>query len=262
MSTSITDRELDISDIYFISRTLFKTRNISCLANGRYSDCFFYVLDGGAFYRFGETVHTVGRGDIFYLAKGSLYTIEVISEPYNVIFVDFDFIGNEKHYSELFSGEGLDVVMNLFSRMNNLWKLQSPLHKTACKGMLYEIYYQLLLSRIDVYVPRVKRAKIDTTIEYIGRNYTDFNLSTSRLAAVADMSEVYYRRIFKQIYHIPPVKYMMLMRINKAKELLTCSEMPINQISEQCGFSSAYYFSRVFKKETGMPPTDYRRLIN
>ena len=49
-------------------------------------------------------------------------------------------------------------------------------------------------------------------------------------------------------------------RLNKAKELLLSSNMPICEIAEKSGFSDASYFSRSFKKSVGLTPKQYRKL--
>ena len=48
-------------------------------------------------------------------------------------------------------------------------------------------------------------------------------------------------------------------RVRKAKELLLTTELRIYEISEECGFSNANYFSYVFKQETGEKPLDYQK---
>ena len=58
---------------------------------------------------------------------------------------------------------------------------------------------------------------------------------------------------------MPPAKYLQSVRIRKAKELLTLNIYSIGEIAEMVGYSSVYYFSKAFKKETGVPPSEFLR---
>lgn len=56
-----------------------------------------------------------------------------------------------------------------------------------------------------------------------------------------------------------PQRYLINLRIKHAKRLLVDTSIPISEISEQSGFENAYYFSKAFKKETGVTPSEYRK---
>lgn len=254
----ITAGELNISDVIFVGQTNFTNRKISRKDVGRHSDCFFYILDGAADYCFADKTITVSCGDVMYLAKGSRYEINVSKLPYRVIFMDFFFDGEDIRESERFRDESLSRVQAVFSRINNFWKTRSPAYKTACKHSIYEIYYHLLLSNTYVYISVRTKSKLDEAVGCICENLGRSSLCTEELARLAGMSEVHFRRVFKRIYHMPPVKYITVMRVNRAKEYLACTEEPIGRVAELCGFSNTYYFSRVFKSETDMTPTAYR----
>ena len=72
------------------------------------------------------------------------------------------------------------------------------------------------------------------------------------------MSPSYVGSIFKKIKNTSISKYITFLRINKAKELLSFTSIPIMEISEKVGYSNQYYFSASFKKVNGLTPTEYR----
>ena len=55
------------------------------------------------------------------------------------------------------------------------------------------------------------------------------------------------------------MRYVAELQVQRAKELLTDSTLPVLEIAEAVGIRNPYYFSRFFKKQTGMSPSDYRR---
>lgn len=67
-----------------------------------------------------------------------------------------------------------------------------------------------------------------------------------------------FRKAFKKITGESPNQYHLNLRLNKAKELLTSSNLNINEVAEQTGFDSVFYFSKLFKKKNGKSPKFYR----
>ena len=72
-------------------------------------------------------------------------------------------------------------------------------------------------------------------------------------------TEVYISRLFKQINGMGISEYISLERINKAKDLLVTTSDSMQNIATATGFDTAQYFSLVFKKTTGVSPSEYRR---
>ena len=58
------------------------------------------------------------------------------------------------------------------------------------------------------------------------------------------------------------IDYFILLKIDRAKKLITETELSFTEISDSLGFSSSAYFSRTFKKKTGLTPSEYLRKIN
>lgn len=79
-----------------------------------------------------------------------------------------------------------------------------------------------------------------------------------RLASVSGVSEAHFARSFKDAFGVPPHRYLLTRRIERAKALLRDTEQPIIDIAFQTGWSSLGTFGRVFRDITGESPTELR----
>ncbi|MDO5337451.1 MAG: AraC family transcriptional regulator [Eubacteriales bacterium] len=84
-------------------------------------------------------------------------------------------------------------------------------------------------------------------------------VSGDSLAEKFDMNFDYLNRLFRKNIGKPVFQYLRDIRIAKAKELLTTTSMRIVEVSDCVGFTDESYFSKVFKKQTGISPADYAR---
>jgi YesN/AraC family two-component response regulator len=100
--------------------------------------------------------------------------------------------------------------------------------------------------------------KIEESQVYIMNHYMDINLSADMLAEIYGYSTNYFARIFKTITGFYINDYIRQVRIMKAQELLTESDLTIVDIAVATGFTSSNYFYSIFKKETGLTPAAYR----
>lgn len=101
----------------------------------------------------------------------------------------------------------------------------------------------------------IKDSTVVEMIRFVKDNYHD-KISISDLSKKLAYSESMLNRKFKKEVHITFNEYLNRYRVNKAIELLKNSDYNITEISYMCGYSSAKYFSRVFKKYLGISPSD------
>lgn len=92
--------------------------------------------------------------------------------------------------------------------------------------------------------------------DYLDRHYNE-NLSLESLASNFQISSYYMSRIVKLATNLTFSEYVTQVRVEKSKELLKIGNVSIKEIAFHVGFSSQHYFSRIFKKYTGMTPTEY-----
>ncbi|MHA7966924.1 helix-turn-helix domain-containing protein [Paenibacillus sp. CAU 1782] len=100
--------------------------------------------------------------------------------------------------------------------------------------------------------------RIRRSIQYMERCFMD-KISVSELAAEAGMTSAAYSAQFRKVMGQAPVEYLNEIRINKAKELLRQQHFRVKEAAAAAGFSSEFYFSRMFQRVVGIPPKLYTR---
>lgn len=89
--------------------------------------------------------------------------------------------------------------------------------------------------------------------------HLDGDVDLAQVAAVCDLSLSHFARAFRQTYGKPPYRWVIERRIDKAKELLMNTRLPIPDIAVRCGFTDQSGFNRSFKRMYGIPPGIWRR---
>lgn len=98
----------------------------------------------------------------------------------------------------------------------------------------------------------VKRAEI-----YINENYSK-DITLDDVAREVNMSYHYFSKLFKEETHLNFCDYLTNVRVSRAKEFLMRADLSIKDISGRVGYQDPNYFSKIFKKVTGITPTAYR----
>lgn len=256
----ITKNNLYLKKFRNVLRSEIVNRNKIVHLRGRHSDAFVYVLKGSCTYVF-ENGHTctVNEGDILYLAHKELYTMYVHTHRYISIYCDFEFCGDESRKSDVYTPKNISEAENLFRRLIRSHNSPSKTTFAECMSMLYSIYAIVINSVNDQYVNKNLKSKIEDTKMYIDMNFKNQALTVTELAEMADISEVYYRKLFKSIYGESPSKYITSIRLKNSKELMKYPFLTLEECALQSGFATVQYFCRVFKKETGITPAKYRK---
>lgn len=125
-------------------------------------------------------------------------------------------------------------------------------------GSLY-VFLALLTEYSDC--PAVRDSSleyVETAIRFIAHNYSR-SLDVGAIAAHVGVSRSHLYRVFMQNIGASPNEYLTRFRISQACELLEHSALPVSAVAASVGYDDPLYFSRVFKKVTGQPPSAYGR---
>lgn len=113
----------------------------------------------------------------------------------------------------------------------------------------------LAVSKYTTRTEIVKRLGI--AIDYMHAQYS-YSLSLEELAQVSCMSKFHFLRTFKQVYGATPYQYIMRIRLDRAKQLLQETTMPISDIAAIVGYEDLSVFSRSFKRRYSYQPVACR----
>ena len=120
---------------------------------------------------------------------------------------------------------------------------------------------QVLIGKFNARHTDVRVSRIaDLAVEH----FTDPDFSISDVIQKSGYCEDHMRRLFRRELGVSPLEYLTALRVNHAKKLMRenqCLHYTVALIGSMAGFSDISYFSRVFKKSTGISPREYLRLV-
>jgi AraC-like DNA-binding protein len=105
---------------------------------------------------------------------------------------------------------------------------------------------------------RREAARFRDVLEHV-RMHLEEPIRVSDLADVAGLERTYFSRQFNRVFGISPARYVQRRRIEHAQELLLNTDLTLDQLAERLGFTDGFHLSRMFKRVTGLPPSQFRR---
>ena len=101
----------------------------------------------------------------------------------------------------------------------------------------------------------------DVIKDYIDRNYKK-DISAKDVAGILGYSDVYFSKVFKQLFDDNFINYLTKIRIDRAKVLLKDVSFNIKEVGKSVGYADSNYFTKVFKRSIGISPSEYRSKHN
>lgn len=222
------------------------------------------VLTGECLYKFKDIAYKVKKGDLIFFQKNLLHTVESDSKtPWSFISTTFDVEprgGNSvnilNEFDNIMVAQDFLQLSALFCELNYSWSIKRPYYLLKCRSIITEILYVVLNQNSLLNNSPQHSQKIKKIFDFIVEN-NSVNYSVKELAIKTDLSYSHFSFIFKQMSGYGVTEYQNLVKINKAKDLLLSGERNVTEVAHLVGFDNIYYFSRLFKKVTGLSPSDY-----
>lgn len=156
----------------------------------------------------------------------------------------------------VFSAPNAQMTRDSLNEILSLFKNDQTFNETWLSTKLNQVLARLIE---DGYSDNLSqsRSPIAESISFIKKHYAE-EISLSDIAGAVNMSRFHFSRRFKSEYGYSPHEYIILMRINRAKHLLTTTTDPVKNIAQSVGYSSAANFTNAFTKHVGFSPTEFR----
>lgn len=171
-----------------------------------------------------------------------------------MIVVHFNSINYSSKNIEVFYPENPEPIKALFFEIYDCWTKKETGYRHRSAAILNLIFAEIYKR---AHIKKEINPKIKNSVTYITENYMKSDISITKVAEYSNMSEVYFRKLFKKEFGISPKKYIIDARIKLAESLIESGYYSLYEVSEKCGFSDYKYFSTEFKKITGSSPSDY-----
>ena len=145
---------------------------------------------------------------------------------------------------------------DLFKQILERWTAKQSGYLYQCSATLYEIL-ALAYAEQRAKHPFDCDEKIRAGVTHLLNHFQNPNLSVTHLAKECFISEVYFRKLFRQSFGVSPKKYLMHLRLDHAKKLLQMGYYSLQEVATLSGFSDYKYFSVEFKRVHGISPSRF-----
>lgn len=222
------------------------------------------ALDGCAEYTVDGQIYRIKKGDLIMLRPGTVRAARSLADdPWHFIS-----IGCRLQFSDSEASAALNElpvhfqeVPKVFFRkceeLVHIWNGHSRYNMLKVKGLIYGLYYDLLRHWESQHFQPSQYSRITKAQEYIQQNYSR-QLHQKELAEICGYSESRFRQLFHDITGMNCSQYIISVKIEVAKNLLLSGTANVSEAANLTGFSDIYYFSRLFKRITGYPPSHYK----
>lgn len=215
--------------------------------------------------------HSIHAGNVVFIAAGNIYSLENISDPLEGYFIQME-------------SKVVAAIMNHASilRLSLMYPVMSVDHNSThwCLSISKLLYDELSRVKPNRYIGQsLLRALLYKLLEW---SHTEQKLSREQEIAIQfkwllnkyvytqshihfyasklSISPNYLNRCVQSVFNKSTNKFIIETRVLAAKLLLTDSTKAISEIAYQLNFEDASYFARIFKKTTGLSPSQYRKL--
>lgn len=204
------------------------------------------------------------RGELVYLPKGARYAVyfsQCDDERVRCLLINFQLADEEGREFDL-GRLGPVAFLRPFEAEGAVARLvemyRSPRYAPgAVKGALYALLVELSEKAARRQVPEAF-AGVEKGRQYIEEHWME-ETRLSEVAKMCLMSESGFRKRFHEYVGCSPAQYRLNLRIEQAKRLLPSESATVSDVAIAVGIEDVNYFSRLFRKKTGLTPSQYKR---
>ncbi len=230
-----------------------------------------FIISGKGKYHFNNKIYQLQAGDIFLISPSDVtyYQADTL-DPWHYVWVGFHGIKATQYLNMIGltrENPTISVSSTEYVKTRLLDIYQNS--KIRYGGEIYMLgHLYLLLGKLVEEAGGEKSHRkgsinehIFQAIEYIEMHYGR-NISIQDIADHTNLNRSYFTSLFKETINISPQQFLTKYRVNKACDLLKLhAELSIADIARSVGYQDQFSFSKVFKKEKGIPPREFRNSL-
>lgn len=220
--------------------------------------CMHLAFRGNAVLQVDGKRYPLAPGTLFFTQPHQSYEL-VDSDKFTYLYITFDGLGA----APLLEQFGISKERFVFPNFGHLTEFWMNSIRRANPGNIQVLTESVLLHTLsfiekndkpqDVRVSR----EFDEILQYIHNNFADPELSIAKTADIFGFSKKYFSALFAKNMQTNFTDYLAEIRIKHATDLLQQNKLSVSELAEKCGYADPLYFSKVFKKITGVSPSKY-----
>lgn len=226
----------------------------------------YFICEGEGWIRIGEDDYYPKAGQLFLTPAHIQKSFSAINNrPYLKYWCHFSMIAGP---FDLFQWIGVplcinvqdtDKLSNLFQEMIDCHHQHTVIARLREKALLLEII-ALFLEAAPLRVLQHRSEEMNRLhiIQQFVENRLHTAITVDQMAEAVHLHPNYFIAYFKKHFGVPPLRYVSRKRADRAKLLLTTTGLSIKEIADQIGFKETNHFTKFFRKETSLSPTEYR----
>lgn len=259
--SQILDGQFHVDYLAVVHKTVIPPIPFVCKKGMVLYDRFFYVLKGKILFDCHGNHWEYGPGSFLYLPYNITYKSNWdISREGEFISVNFilrdaqnRLLSLSDQIEHLVQDTNQKYLLEL-KQLVKVWEEGALGYKLKYHSQFYNILRQLLIETEQTYISR-HYTSIANAILYLENHYLA-DVTTKELIQLTSLKECMFRRTFKAVKGMSPIKYRNMLRLLKAYEMLQSGEYSVLEVSLAVGFNDPAYFNRLFKEQFKVNPSE------
>ncbi|WP_063565628.1 AraC family transcriptional regulator [Paenibacillus sp. O199] len=234
---------------------------------------FIYIVQGQGSISLDEDIHIFKRFYLLHAGKGSRIRIEAGQDEVTYYYILYRGSMSPKASKEIQNNYDMNnpfqlpyayqplAPINLYRHVVSMyeeWSRRQVFERFHVKIFFYQFVYTLVQQLKLQGVTSKEKDMVEEIIQYIHEHFNE-SISLESLAEQWNYSIQYLSKQFKLRTGRSPIEYVIQARMAKAKELMIRTDATAQEIASSVGYSDVFYFTRLFKKQVGMTPGQYKK---